>query len=340
MESRLRQLQLQMLEEKQKREREKPMKHGGNRWRSAREDRGSVAHYAKDIITSNVGRSKSAVKPVSSDIKQKTPAQVLEWLTSIGLDEYHSAFEFHQVTGGVLLELTLDEYVQIGVSKLSARNLLLVEAASKAKGRDKHRATGQKPVPVDIIDPKLHNAPPGPEVPSPTERRVHWSHVTPIADNPVRDGDGQVPINLADGEFDEDASHATFLKALLDWRGTDGDGAGADDKFWTNPMATGGGGKLLEGSYDEENEHIAFQRAVAAWRNGGVNQGLPSATEIITERSEQSCATSQRRSCWQCYRLVAADEVVRDTAVTKKEFCSDRCLDCYQQEYAHLYPKE
>ncbi|KAJ0404887.1 hypothetical protein P43SY_001799 [Pythium insidiosum] len=241
MEERLVQLRLKMLEDKQRLERERPAKFGGSRWRSAQEGLGTVSRYAKDV-EAKMKQPKKAPKgkpdsdaPQTMETRKKktrktandvaptvlaavtvtkwTSQQVLEWLSSLGLDEFCSAFEFHQVTGKTLLTMTMDELVGISVTRLS-------------------------------------------------------SHAA--------------PVNLADGDFDEESSHASFMKALLEWR----DGVDntheitKDDGLWHNPLAENHeeeeehqgvkGGALWDGEYDEAREHAAFAQAVEAWRRAGV----------------------------------------------------------------------
>lgn len=390
MESRLVQLRLSMLEEKKKRDKELPAKHGGNRWRSACEDRGSVSNYAQDVQN----KAKPSTKKASTEPKprtakktknktrkgendkpslgilsavtapQWTTCQVLEWLGAIGLDEYQSGFEYHQVTGATLLALTLDELTQIGVVKLSARNTLYTEIE---KIRDQRLAPGSVPdsgsqmqrhhqQPAEIIDSKLHDV--SPEVHSSQSKNggdsgVHWSQVKPLSEMAVALGNGNVPVNLADGDFNEDESHASFMKALLEWRSTDSDQAHGDETdvvagdkegLWVNPMRSmfqddvPTGGVLLDGSYDEEKEQEAFRRAVEAWRAGAsTSSALPTTPSVA--QMEQGCTTMQRKSCWQCYQVVNVDSLTVD-AQTSKPFCSAACQSVYHHEYARFYQKQ
>ncbi|KAF1328705.1 Sterile alpha motif, type 1, partial [Globisporangium splendens] len=349
MEDRLIQLKISMLEEKKKRERELPLKHGGSRWRSAREDRGSVSKYAQDIQnradagttkksskwkqTKLVGDSESAnartmekkmkngesravaeeapMILTTATVLKWTTRQVLEWLTAIGFEEFQSCFEYHQITGATLLELTLDELTQIGVHKLSARNALVAQIdriRDTNRAAQEHAASFQKQ-PVEIIDPKLRDM--NPEVPSPNSRGgIHWSQVKPLSETTVAMGNGEVPVNLADGDFDEDASHASFMKALLDWRASDTQQleakTGGDDGLWVNPMMSfiqedeeeteTRGGALLEGSYDEAKSK---KRSAGRWRRGAtVDQRsrtfvVPrSQHEPSSKRSKAACRTS------------------------------------------------
>ncbi|TMW65018.1 hypothetical protein Poli38472_009185 [Pythium oligandrum] len=370
MEERLLQLRRQMIEDKQRLDKQLPAKFGGNRWRSAQEGLGTVSRYAKDVEqrinqpnkpkkVSQDG-SEQAKKPKKkradpeatadakpmafsvASVSKWTTQQVLEWLSALGLAEFHSGFEFHQVTGRVLLEISVDELRGLGVSRLSARNLIWKELESI---REKaHVSTNEA---AAIVDPKLRDVPVVPELPSP-QKEVHWSQLKPLRDQTVALGaNSEVPVNLADGDFDEDASHALFMKALLDWRAGDDDAAESKDVMWMNPMtaaeednngsAEGGGGALWDGEYDEEKEQEAFRRAVQAWRQVGRSpaSSRPS-TAGLSERIEQSSAPAERKSCWQCYRVMPVESLVEDSA-THKSFCGPKCQTLFHQEYARLY---
>ncbi|KAF4033054.1 SAM domain (Sterile alpha motif) [Phytophthora infestans] len=368
METRLRQLRVTMLEEKKKRDADLPLKHAGNRWRSAREDRGSVRQYARDVQdkktvkkneSADAGTKKGNVKKCSSrsklvilspaTVEQWTVPQVLEWLTAIGLIEFQIGFEFHQVTGKMLLNLSPAGYEKLGVFKLSARNRLLAEMEQIRAQRIKQNGTQA----AEIIDPKLRDPQLGLEMSSPSSKlaaKTHWSHVAPLSENAVGSGDGQVPVNLADGDFDEDESHASFMKALLEWRESDSKqltleaNSNQEEEEWVNPMfSTGteedhkGGGALLEGTYSEEEAQKSFQEAVVEWRNGGdvtVSAGERSVAPV--EQTESGCAPGERQSCWQCYRVMQLEDLVHDEQ-TGKSFCGSTCQRAYCEQYARFY---
>lgn len=401
MEDRLARLRLSMLEEKKKRDAELPAKYSGSRWRSASEDRGSVSRYAQDVqskakvaTTSGGVKGKKAAHTGDSDASKKkkkkvavgkdtgtrsngglcilsavtvskwTTAQVLEWLCAIGLEQYQSGFEYHQVTGAALLEMTLDEYTQMGVTKLSARNILYTEidkirdtCAAATAAVSSTASTDKRSQPTEIIDPKLRNV--GPEAYSPrASGEVHWSRLKPLSETAPTAASDEVPVNLADGEFDEDASHASFMKALLEWRTSDNDQApdgtradGDNESLWVNPMIRFDedddegkqnapiGGALLEGDYDEEKEQEAFRRAVEAWRSGTSSENSVAVVPRSVEQMEQGCTAAQRKSCWQCYQIVTADSLLTDDQ-TGKAFCSTTCRTVYQNEYSRFYRKQ
>jgi len=84
-------------------------------------------------------------------------------------------------------------------------------------------------------------------------RLVHWSHGTQRTGTMGGGAEEEVPVNMADGAFDEAASHASFLEALNEWRTdngvatTDGSGGGgasasAATSSSSASAATDGGG--------------------------------------------------------------------------------------------------
>jgi hypothetical protein len=124
-----------------------------------------------------------------------------------------------------------------------------------------------------------------------SKRAVHWSQVKPISENEVT-GSGAVPVNLADGQFDEAKQQEDFKAAVMAWRNGGARGpsssssAGAGSSLlsgsggmWNNPLGDQGAAtsegkssetrKLSEGVLDEAAERKKFQDAVAEWRHGG-----------------------------------------------------------------------
>lgn len=350
MEARLHQLRSNLLEEKQKLDAERPAKYGGSRWRSASENRGSIRKYAEEVHEKGKGSGKSHKSknndPKSSDSKNPaaknpqapvlSPAtvlkwsteQVLQWLNMLELDEFEGPFEFHQVDGPKLLALTAVECAGFGVAKLSVRNRLLAEIEA-LRSRVPVSGDQQQQQSADIIDPTIRDAKLAPE-----QAPKHWSHLTPLSEKQVDGGEAEAPVNLADGGFDEDASHASFMKALLEWRSTDSEAENQGE--WVNPLGSEAaeaaeGGALLEGSYDEAKAHESFRLAVEAWRHGDVL-----ARPGTSERSDSGSATSARRSCWQCYRVASEDALVADEQ-RRRFFCSVRCQDAFRLENARLF---
>jgi hypothetical protein len=139
MEKRLKSLKVMMQEVKEADD-ALPRK-GGARWKSARDDRGSVTQYAKDVTETTKLRPKvlADTKPagVVNEIKKVgakntsnvsegfqvrevvkwTAQDVAQWLQHIGLGEYASIFLENRIDGAVLVEISLDDldYMKITI---------------------------------------------------------------------------------------------------------------------------------------------------------------------------------------------------------------------------------
>ncbi|KAF0704993.1 Aste57867_7177 [Aphanomyces stellatus] len=345
MEAQLKQVKLGMAHQDELREKDKSKMKGGNRWRSAREDRGSVRQYAQDVKTKAATKSAKRQKPKPSTnnkpgVHEWSVGQVTEWLNTLGLGHHASTFEFNEIAGSVLLDLTPADLDYLKVQDVGERKLVL-QHVEQLK-RTMTGSTNQRPPPPprDIVDDKLHDAP----IKAKANAATHWSQLKPLAEKTVV-GDGAPPVNLADGDFNEDSSHESFLKALLDWRASDQDATQANDLagdsgFWTNPLADQPqkpGGKLLAGDFDEEQSHAGFLAALQAWRGATP----PASSSSNNQRPEQATASTgspveAKQSCWHCYKLVRAGAVVRDP-VSSKSFCSSTCQEKFHTEYARFY---
>ncbi|CEG35530.1 Sterile alpha motif, type 1 [Plasmopara halstedii] len=352
MEERLMQLRVALQEEKKKRIAAFPLQHTGSRWRSAREDRGSVRQYARDVELKTFKKKEGArigTKKKNKSLAYKrhlitspssfedwTVPQVLEWLKSIGLEELQSGFEYHQVTGRILLDFSPKEYEKLGVFSVSARNRLVTEMdhirAQQVSKRMKDKEDSEIVDSINSAVPKARDV---------SGKLTHWSQIAPLADNVVTGEDIQAPVNLADGDFQEEASHASFLEALLEWRENDTKQLATSNQEeldeWINPMfncKTKGtcGGALLEGSYDEADAHDTFQEALQAWRSRN------DAKVISVEKIESSCTPGDQQCCWQCYRILQIEQLLHDD-LTNKSFCSSTCQENYNAQYGRLYTK-
>ncbi|OQR96446.1 hypothetical protein ACHHYP_15802 [Achlya hypogyna] len=290
----------------------------GSRWRSAREDRGSMRKYAQDVRD----------RPASEKRKAKKPAvcldawgieQVTEWLGRIGLGQHASSFEYNEVSGPMLLSIAPSDLDHLKITEAADRKAFFsnVEQLRRA-------ATPPIKAPsAAVVDDKLLRD----TAPAPTKK--HWSQLEPLTDKTVV-APASGPVNLADGSFNETESHESFLKALLDWRASDAQPEQEDGGFWTNPLASTTGGELFHGHFDEEKGHEGFVQAVQAWRQRGPNQ------KETAHAGTAGSPVEAKRSCWHCYQLTKASLVVRDDATTK-EFCSCSCRDSFAKEYARFY---
>ncbi|CAK4619493.1 hypothetical protein LEN26_009526 [Aphanomyces euteiches] len=350
MEAQLVQVKLGMQQQAQ-REMEKAKMKDGNRWRSARQDRGSVRQYAQDVkakATTSKGSSSRSRKQQQQQPQQQQAHKpnksrpscaswairdVVQWLASVGLSHHAPTFEFNEVSGAVLVDLTPADLDYLQVTSPAERKALLQHI-------EQLKRSTKAALPKDIVDDKLKDA-----VVVPPSKAKHWSQLQPLAANKTAvPQSADVPtVNLADGDFNEDASHASFLKALLDWRASDqdddGGGGHADSELWTNPLADPveeprpGGGKLLAGEFDEVQSHAGFLAALHAWRHSVVDNQKP---ELASASAGGGSPVEAKQSCWQCYKLVKAAAVVQDAATTK-QFCSKACQALFHKEYARFY---
>jgi hypothetical protein len=133
---------------------------GGSRWKSARTDKGGLSSYAKDVqekikqktmrsVNSQRGSSKDSsenlnmrsvteissisnlVNPIQitnfhlKDISAWTITDVSEWLACLNLTNYAEIFQQNEITGPVLLEISLEDLDYMGITILGHRKLLL-----------------------------------------------------------------------------------------------------------------------------------------------------------------------------------------------------------------------
>ena len=68
-----------------------------------------------------------------------------------------------------------------------------------------------------VYDNSADNNNVGTEVKGAQPDRLHWSQAKPLSQNQVSNDD--VPVNLADGHYDEAAQRAAFQAAVAEWRG-------------------------------------------------------------------------------------------------------------------------
>jgi hypothetical protein len=59
---------------------------------------------------------------------------VAQWLHGLGLGEYAATFAHHDVDGSILLELTVEDLVSLGVSSVGHRRRLLSSIAALRDG--------------------------------------------------------------------------------------------------------------------------------------------------------------------------------------------------------------
>ena len=163
MEIRLQSLQTKM--EQQRLEDESiPRKHG-SRWSGARLDKGSATNYTKDIqekykkvreaqgggdpalwiqqpkkvapkpvVISNGNIKSKGISIISIKIKNKlfsldvktwTSDDVYEWLTQISLNQYAGIFKANDISGSILLDISLEDLDYMEIKVLGHRKIIL-----------------------------------------------------------------------------------------------------------------------------------------------------------------------------------------------------------------------
>jgi hypothetical protein len=266
----------------------------------------------------------------AGDVESWGVGEVSAWLEALGLPQYADVFEINEITGAVLVDLSLEDLDYMEIKTLGHRKTLLKAVAKlKAPGEkvlqrrpSRTQQQGQEGMPQ--TSKSLEELPTGGmgEVRAPSQQegqvRKHWSHVEPIANNEVT-GNGQVPINPGDGTLDEAAEQRAFMEAVMEWRQgaaqevAQAEEKGGDDSMWHNPWggdgaeekgegkeesksSQGGGLSILtSGDMDEEAERRAFQAAVAEWRgDGGAGAGSSSSSDGAGARAAPNQSPGSR----------------------------------------------
>eukprot|EP00596_Hydrurales_sp_CCMP1899_P009159 CAMPEP_0119049766 /NCGR_PEP_ID=MMETSP1177-20130426/66250_1 /TAXON_ID=2985 /ORGANISM="Ochromonas sp, Strain CCMP1899" /LENGTH=168 /DNA_ID=CAMNT_0007027377 /DNA_START=45 /DNA_END=548 /DNA_ORIENTATION=+ len=131
MEARLKMLKERM--EQQQLDDDAAPRSGGSRWKSARPDKGTVLHYAKDVqekhkkrsenpsmrMSAHAPKANTQTNPQSTqqtekdfrnkDVDSWGVLDVKEWLRSAKLGQYAPSFVSNDISGPILLDLTLDD---------------------------------------------------------------------------------------------------------------------------------------------------------------------------------------------------------------------------------------
>lgn len=266
---------LKMLHEKVKEEESAvPEKSGGARWKSARSDKGSIRAYAKDVQEKHKtkmatiskmdplakatakgrreAREADAGNYKTKNIDKWTSDDVSEWLTGMMMPQYVSVFKENDISGSVLLDISLDDLDYMGITILGHRKVILksIEDLRKNKRITMDIAASLVPSTGNMVSATVSRANSNPDIsgaipsaiylrgdapaemkmssnssavgatvkasaPQPTAA-VHWSHIEPLSAKQVSGED--VPVNLADGAVDEAAERLAFQNAVMEWR--------------------------------------------------------------------------------------------------------------------------
>lgn len=140
------------------------------------------------------------------DIDSWTVNDVNEWLVSAQLSQYSASFIANEISGLVLLDLTLDDLDYMGVSILGHRKIILKSIEDLRKNKRitlhlvaSHESNKTPPpvikIPIDHASNQNQNQNnilksenklvELPEPPGATPSTVHWSHLEPLCNNQV-----------------------------------------------------------------------------------------------------------------------------------------------------------
>ncbi|CAM9659255.1 unnamed protein product [Hapterophycus canaliculatus] len=277
MEERLAHLKTDLATEAEMREAAGPRK-GGARWRSARRDRGSVRSYAKDVKIRHKQQlqqrpSHGIFAPGGKEVTRWGIEDTLEWLDSLGLGRHKGVFQQNEISGPILLEVGLDDLDYMSVRVLAHRKRILkgIEDLRRRSRKSLNPDKPPPPAPTPISVPRRRSCSEtncnygqmheetaavvasaqrgredfqgGDDPPSPGRRKQHRSTSKPLADNQTGDHGSErtpPPVNLADGQYNEDAARSDFAHAVAEWRGT---GNSSATTTITATMATTSGTK-------------------------------------------------------------------------------------------------
>lgn len=292
MERRLLMLQERM--KAQAEEDEKIPRRGGSRWGSARTDRGSVTTYNRDLqekhkkrssdpgytesvaalkATANgrrearkkqsescslsgtmTGSSSGSNTDAGRPVESWSVAEVCSWLDSLGFSQYKTVFQENEITGAILLELSLEDFDYMNIKALGHRKVLLknIELLRRKKGPDALGTTsarsksseGRSRIPnssrvsqsmEDIGSAAVGESRQIGDVGEGSGPKKHWSQLKPISSNVV--SGGEMSINASDGQtLDEAAEQRAFMDAVMEWRRGSSLVADAhDDKTFLQP---------------------------------------------------------------------------------------------------------
>lgn len=341
-------MQLKMLQERMRKQQESTSttsnSSGSGRWKSANKEKGSIRGYGKDVqekfqvkqqqrrkqsedgITLSSAEMRRAGKHSqpegiqSKNVELWEIKDVTEWLGALSLSQYVSVFAQNEITGSVLLDITLEDLDYMQITALGHRKTILKAVESLRQNNcyqptiitntvinknDKQPVmrTLSNPTMKQSYDTELQNHK---KEEDNSPKLTHWSNLEPLSSKQVINPGGPM-VNAADGVnsydvLDEAAERKAFQDAVAEWRKSAGvksneeqssTNANADENFnasnggglWQNPFAgpSTSNNSSDQDVLDEEEERRAFQAAVADWRTGNNNGGTSSKVTIVRE---------------------------------------------------------
>lgn len=347
---------------------------GGTRWKGARPEKGSVTNYAKDYqeklktkrtVSEKTDKAtaegrREARKQSSAHFSAKgadswSVADVCEWLASKGLDQHIGSFQQNEISGPILLELSLQDLDYMGITVLAHRKIIL-NGIEEISGKSAAKPAKGLSASLDV-DSRRDVKAQGQPVAAPAKTTLHWSQLDPLSSNKVREAENI--INAADAPIDEEAERRAFQEAVMEWRrmgqGSSqsevADSRPADGGMWSNPFAqsvddsqvgtTSHSAKapssLADGALDEEKERAEFAAAVAAWRTAGAAKSESSnAATGAKESARESVAERLAKEMEIEHNRVAAKLLVDQEAAREKLLEATRDLELVKKQRSSM----
>lgn len=314
MEEKLSELKEFMMKEKEKRDTGPKMK-DGSKWRSAMTSK-PISGYADLVLTQKpkVQTKRPQVKKeeflptsVLLGIVEEKPSpvavqkdEVLEFLKNCGLEKYHKMFVENGIEEiEILMELTESHMANMNIPL--GHRLKILKKIKEIKGKENN----------------YQAEPLQSEVPKP----AHKSQTTETA---VGDD-----MELGHGEFNEKESYDMFKEAIEQFRNS---GSPTKHKLKTNKS-----NKQVKFTEDNSKKVRFLEPVTEEMLPKEIKGMLYEGTwepdnAAIPETFEESSGTnaavliSERKSCWNCYKIFSADLVYK---AYEKEFCSSGCAKVY-----------
>lgn len=171
-----------------------------------------------------------------------------EWLCMMNLAQYVESFASNEMTGAVLLDISLEDLDYLGVTKLAHRKTLVkaveelrLNFSSPDMGPEELAATyagiykkhgGMSSPQQALMSRSMGGLPKAPpqqrqklQADAPDNYQHHWSHLEPLSSNPAKNepmapngADDEGVAGYAGDVLDEEAEKAAFTEAVMAWR--------------------------------------------------------------------------------------------------------------------------
>lgn len=307
MEEKLSELKEFMQKEKEKRDQAPKMK-DGSKWRSAATTK-PISGYA-DLVLTQKGKVQTKPKPQAKkeeylptsallgEIEEKPQPQiqvkkdeVLEFLTSCGMEKYHKVFIDNGIEEiEILLELTEGHLANMNIPL--GHRLKILKKIKDSKGKENTYK------PLEII-------------PHEPQSKTHEMCV----------GDDE---EIPKGDYNENDSYGMFKEAIEQFRNS-----GNPTKHKTKSKPNEEPQKKVR-FLEPITEEMLPKEIKGMLYEGTWAPEQAALPETFEESSGTAAAglIKDRKSCWNCYKIFSGEGTCK---AYEKEFCSDGCVKLYYE---------